>query len=400
MTNKAIGELMIMAVGDVHVNRSDPPSIFAHVASVLRQGDIVIGNLEGALRDRGAPILGKIEVGSRHLGSKPDNVRALESAGFNAMVLANNHNMDYGPEGLLQTIETLDAKNIAHAGGGRNLDEAHRPAIMERNGTRVAILSYTSIFPPAGFAAELDKPGLSTIKVQTSYQAPENGQYQPGFPPLVTTTPDPVEEERMIEDVRQAKQQADLVLVAFHWGVSWGLNRVVGYQKELGRAAIDAGADLIMGAHPHSLMAMEVYKGKLICYCMGNFVMDGLDTSHHAHFGADTLILKCHVQNKQIKKCSFIPVHISDKWEPHILPREEADRVMKDVETKSADFGTLFKVEDGEVVISGMKPGMPQARRGLSIEPHRGLPVLVDALLPLPYIIKKLKGIYGKESDA
>src|SRR3990170_7713168 len=98
-----------------------------------------------------------MEVGSIHLRSAPRNIQALQSAGFNAMVLANNHNMDYGPEGLLQTIEILDKKNIAHAGGGRNLEEAHRPAILERNGTRVAILSYTSIFPPAGYAAEPDK---------------------------------------------------------------------------------------------------------------------------------------------------------------------------------------------------------------------------------------------------
>src|SRR5688572_16933690 len=228
MTAKASGELLIMAVGDVHVDRPDPPSIFAHIAPVLRQGDIVVGNLEGLNCDRGAPIIGKIEVGSRHLRSAPDNVRALESAGFNAMVLANNHNMDYGPEGLLQTIEILDQKNIAHTGAGRNLEEAHRPAILERNGTKVALLSYTSIYPPAGFAAEADKAGVATIKVSTSYQAPENSQYQPGFPPLITTTPDALEEERMIEDVRQAKQQADIVLVAFHWGVSYGYGKVTG----------------------------------------------------------------------------------------------------------------------------------------------------------------------------
>ena len=319
MSERAKGELVIMAVGDVHVDRTDPPSIFAHVAAMLRQGDVVVGNLEGLNCDKGAPIIGKLEVGSRHLRSPPDNVRALESAGFNAMVLANNHNMDYGPDGLLQTIAILEAKNIAHCGAGRNLEAAHRPAILERNGVRVAILSYTSIFPPAGYAADADKAGVATVKVYTSYQAPENGQYQPGFPPLVTTTPDPIEEERMIEDVRLAKEDADLVLVAFHWGVSYGYGRVVGYQKELGRAAIDAGADLIMGAHPHALMGMEMYKGKLICYSMGNFVMDGFT---HSHFGADTMILKCYVEDKQIKKYSFIPVHISEEWQPRVLPRE------------------------------------------------------------------------------
>ena len=387
MASKTKGELVIMAVGDVLVRRPDPPSIFAHVAPVLREGDIVVGNPEGLYCDRGAPIAGKLEVGRGHLRSTPDNIRAFESAGFNAMVLANNHNMDYGAEGLLQTIELLDKMNIAHAGGGRNLEEAHRPAIMERNGVKVAILSYTSVYV-AGNPAEKDKAGLATIKVSTSYQAPEDVLYEPGVPSLVTTTPDLVDQERMVNDVRQAKQQADIVVVAFHWGVCWAMGKVVGYQKELGRAAIDAGADLIIGAHPHVLQGIEIYKGRFICYCLGNFVMDGVSG---ANFESDTMILKCHVQGKQIKKCSFIPVRISDEWQPHILDREQGREVMKKMESRSVDFGTVFSLEDGEVMVSGTKPGTPEAQRGFSIEPHRGLPVLVDAPLPLAYILKKLK---------
>lgn len=394
MASNKNGELVIMAVGDVFVNRSDPPSVFARVASVLRQGDVVVGNYEGLNCDRGSPIVGKIEAGSQHLRSAPDNIRALECAGFNAVSLANNHNMDYGEEGLLQGIALLDKLNIAHAGGGTNLEAAHRPAIVERNEVKVALLSYTSIFIP-GFSAQENKAGLSTIRVNTSYQPPDNWYYQPGYPPLMTTTPDPLDLERMINDVRQAKQQADIVLVAFHWGVSWGFGKVVGYQKELGRAAIDAGADLILGAHPHSLQPMEIYKGKLICYCMGNFVMDGMS---NAHFGADTIILKCLVKDKKIGKISFIPARISDQWQPYTLAADESTEVMKKMESVSEDFGTTFSMADGEVVVGGPKPGTPEGRRGLSIEPHRGLPVLVDALLPLPYIVKKLRAGFFKKA--
>jgi len=385
MLKKRDGELVLMAVGDIFVNRSDPPSIFTRVAPVLREGDVVFGNLEALNCDRGTPIDGKVQIGSQHLRSAPDNARALESAGFNAMVLANNHNMDYGAEGLLQNIELLDKMNIAHAGGGHNLEAAHRPAIVERNGVKIAILSYTSIFIP-GFTAEADKAGLATIKVCTSYQAPVYVQYQPGYAPLMTTIPDTADEERMVNDVRHAKQLADIVVAAFHWGVSWGYGRVIGYQKELGRAAVDAGADLIVGAHPHALQAMEIYKGKLICYCMGNFVMDGVSG---AHFGSDTIILKCGIQDRKIKKCSFVPARISEKWEPYILDHDGGMEVMKKMESMSAEFGTIFSMDDGEVVVSGPKPGTPEGLRGLSIEPHRGLPVLVDALVPIP-IPKKL----------
>ncbi len=372
------GELVIMAVGDVYVNRPDPPSIFARVASVLREGDITLGTLEGAYSDQGEPILGKIEVGSGYLKSTPENARALPAAGFNAMVLANNHEMDYGSAGLLQTMEILDGMNIAHAGGGRNFEEAHKPAIVERNGTRVAILSYTSVYPLAGYAAGADKAGVATVKVHTSYQAPENILYQPGFPPLIITIPDPDEEEQMMADVRRAKDAADIVLVAFHWGVSWGFGRVVGYQRELGRAAIDAGADLILGAHPHQLLGMEMYKGKLICYALGNFVMDGYNPPH---FGRDTIILKCYVRNKQIQKFSFIPAYISDEWQPYIVDREKGLELMKKLEAMSEEFGTTFTPEGDEVVIGGPKPGTPEA--------HRGLSVVADAILPLPYVKKK-----------
>lgn len=392
MASDMNGELVIMAVGDVFVNRPDPPSVFARVASVLRQGDVVVGNYEGLNCDRGSPIVGKIEAGSLHLRSAPDNIRALESAGFNAVSLANNHNMDYGEEGLLQSIALLDKMHIAHAGGGHNLEEAHRPAIVERNGTRVALLSYTSVYIP-GFSAQESTGGLATIRVTTSYQPPDNWYYQPGFPPLMTTTPDPLDLQRMSNDVRRAREQADIVLVAFHWGVSWGFGKVVGYQKELGRAAIDSGADLIMGAHPHSLQPMELYKGKLICYCMGNFVMDGMS---NAHFGADTIILKCQVKNKKISRISFIPARISDQWQPYTLDAQESTQVMKKMESISADFGTMFSMSEGEVVIAGPRPGTPEGRRGLSIEPHRGLPVLVDALLLPPGIAKKLKAGFFK----
>jgi Bacterial capsule synthesis protein PGA_cap len=194
----------------------------------------------------------------------------------------------------------------------------------------------------------------------------------------------------MLADVQQARQQADIVLVAFRWGISWGYGHILGYQKELGRAAIEAGADLIMGAHPLNVMGMEMYKGKLLCYSMGNFVMDGQKLDH---FGSDTIIVKCRVENKRITKYSLIPVQISSVWQPHPSSHEEGVALMKKVESMSAEFGTTFAMENGEIVIGGSKPGTPEARRGFEIEPHRGLPVLVDATFPPPYIFKKLRGI-------
>lgn len=374
-------ELVIMAVGDVYVNRKNPPSIFSRVASVLRQGDVVVANLEGAICDRGEPVPGKVEIGSQYLRSDPAQISAYVSAGFNLVALSNNHIMDYGPEGLAQTMEILAQHGVAHAGGGRNLKEAHRPAIVQRKGVKVALLSYTSICPQVGHAAGEDAAGLATIKVHTCYEAPDNILYQPGYAPIVWTIPDGEYQERMLADVRAARKKADIVLVALHGGISWGFGRPAGYLKELSRAAIDAGADYVMCAHPHSIMGMEMYKSKLISYCMGNFVMDGV---MQAHFGSDSMIVKCHVRNGRITRYSVIPVGISKDWQPYIHARKDALRVMATLEAMSQEYGTTYAFEGGEIVIGGPRPGTPPAQRGLSIEPHRGLAVLADSSMPIP----------------
>ena len=375
------GDMVIMTVGDVFVNRKNPQSIFSKVAPHLKQGDVVVANVEGAICEHGEPVPGKVEFGSQYIRSDPAQVSAYTSAGFNLVALANNHIMDYGWDGLTQTMDNLARNGIAHAGAGRNLKEAHRPAIIERKGVRVALLSYSAICPPVGHAAGEDAPGIATIKVHTAFEAPDNILYQPGYAPIVWTIPDDEYQERMLADVRAAKKKADIVLVALHGGISWGYGKPAGYLKELSRAAIDAGADFLMCAHPHAIMGMEMYKSKLICYCMGNFVMDGV---MQAHFGSDSMIVKCHVRRGKIDRYSIIPVGISKSWQPYLHGRKDAHRVMEHLQRMSREYGTTFRMVDGEILVGGPAPGTPPARRGLAIEPHRGLPVLADSSMPIP----------------
>ena len=158
-------------------------------------------------------------------------------------------------------------------------------------------------------------------------------------------------------------------------GVSLGYGRVIGYQKELGRAAIDAGADLVMGHHPHCLLGMEIYKGKLICYSLGNFVFDGIRA---AHFGQETLIVKAYVRDKQIERLTFIAADVNDNFQPQVVDPQKRIEMM---ETVSEEFGTTFTREGDEVVISGPKPGNPP--------PERGMSILSDSMLPLPYKKKR-----------
>lgn len=371
-------DFVMMAVGDVYINRADPASALARVAPVLKLGDINLGNLEAPLCDRGQPISGKAEIGSPNLRAAPLNVKGLAVGRFRAMGLANNHNMDFGADGLLQTIELLDEAGIAHSGGGHNLEEARKPALVEQNGTKVAFLSYTSIYLPVGYAAEKERPGLATLKIHTSYQAPENILYQPGQPPIIITIPDPAEMGMLLADIRRAKEIADIVVLCPHWGVSSGYGRVVGYQKMVGRAAIDAGVDMVMGSHPHRLLGMEMYKGKLICYSLGNFILDG---KNNPHFSRDTAIVKCYVRDKRIQKCSLIPARINtETYEPELLGCEQGIEIVTALETMSQEFGTTFTQEGNEFTIGGPKPMTP--------EPVPPPAVYADSLLP----IKHLKG--------
>ncbi len=140
--------------------------------------------------------------------------------------------------------------------------------------------------------------------------------------------------------------------------------------------AIDAGVDLVMGAHPHRLMGMEMYKGKLICYSLGNFIFDGFNIPHH---GTDSAIIKCHVRDGKIRKFSLIPAKINtDTFQPELVEAAQAAEIAKSLETMSQEFGTTFTAEDGEFAIGGPRPGTP--------EPLPVPQVYADTLLPIPYL--------------
>lgn len=217
---------------------------------------------------------------------------------------------------------------------------------------------------------------MATLKIHTSYEATENILYQPGLPPIIMTIPDPIEMDMLLDDIRRAKEIADIVVLCPHWGISLGYGRVVGYQKMVGRAAIDAGVDMVMGCHAHRLLGMEMYKGKLICYSLGNFVLDG---KKMPHFGWDTAIVKCYVRDKRIRKCSLIPARINtETYQPELLSREQGMEVARALETMSQEFGTTFTLDGNEFTIGGPKPGTP--------EPVPPPAVYADSLLPIMYL--------------
>lgn len=364
----------LYAVGDVGPNRRDPDSIFRHVAGVLHQGDIAFCQLEPALSRRGNP-LPQARLAMR---ADPDGARALKEAGFQVVSFASNHCLDYGQDAFFDTLQALKEQDLAVIGVGRNLAEARQPAIIERKGTRVAFLGYNTILPQ-GYWAEEDRPGCAPLRAHTVYEPIEPDQ--PGTPCRIHTFAHRGDLQAMEEDVRRARERAEVVVVSLHGGIHFVPAIVPEYQREMARAAVEVGADLVVGHHAHILKGIEVYRGKVIFYGLGNFALesphafaDGLSKSQShleltslystgkkepdSLMQADsikTILVKCLISGGRISRVSFQPAFINEQSEPEILdgtdPRcEQVVEYMKEI-TRGQGLDAVYSVQEEEVAI-------------------------------------------------
>lgn len=339
----------MVLVGDVFVDRDDPYSMFAPTRDTLQQADFTLGNLEAALSDRGIPITSKPMRELINFKSPPAVAGCLVEVGFDAVGIANNHSLDFGVDAYLDTIDALDRAGIAHTGGGRNLAEARKAAIVEKDGCRVALIGYTAVFHPGWEAGETN-PGMATLAVHTSYEPSRRILEQPGTPPRVWTFMNPASKEQVLADVRRARAEADVVVMSFHWGVSMRHRLLADYQVELGRACIDAGADLVFGHHPHVLQGIEVYQGKPIFYSLSNFAFD----LHMPEFFDDeSILVRCEIVDRRIAEVSFVPLLINEAKQPEILDLDRGAYIVKMIADMSKPLGTTFTQRDGRVVVDG-----------------------------------------------
>ena len=236
-----VGDIMLDdGPGRVVASGRDPLAPFA---AQLRDADFTIGNLECPIATVGKPLESKIFA----FRAAPAVVSVLQGR-FDALALANNHSGDYGRAAFVETIAHLDRAGIRHFGGGSDLTQAHAPRWVDKDGLRVALLSYNE-YKPRSFEAGPDWPGIAWS-----------------------------EDSQVVADIRAARAAgADLVIPFMHWG--WERETAPGErQRQLARLMIDAGADLVVGGHPHVTQGAEYYRGKLIVYSLGNFVFDGFDT--------------------------------------------------------------------------------------------------------------------------
>ncbi|MBI4191498.1 MAG: CapA family protein [Betaproteobacteria bacterium] len=255
--------VIVAAGGDVSTGFEPPQSGFTHVMEPLRSADVRFAQVERLYSERGS--FQETALHS-HARQHPRKAADFKSVPFDVLSIGSNHTGDWGPEAVEDTAETFRKLGIPTVGAGRNIAEARKAVVLERKGLRIAFLGYVSVVAPQYWATQT-RAGSAPMRARTYYEPYE---FQPGAPARVATTPYEEDLELLVRDVRQAKQDADVVFVSMHWGLHWYW-RPTDYQPVVAHAAIDAGATAILGHHPHQMQGIELYQGGVIFYSIGNF---------------------------------------------------------------------------------------------------------------------------------
>ena len=251
-----MSELSLMMVGDLVLDEPDPDFFFALSRDTLQSADIVVGHVETPYTLRGNELQSDVPAEA----ADPAKIAALARAGFHAASLAGNHVFDRGNEGVEDTIAALQQNAIVPFGAGLNLQTARAPAVLERAGKRFGFLSYNCVGPKDSWASA-SKGGCAYVHVLSHY---EQEGANPGGPPLVYTFATPATLEAMQADIAHLRSQVDVLVVALHKGLVHTPVTLAMYERPVARAAIEAGADIVIGHHPHMTRGIEFYQGKPI----------------------------------------------------------------------------------------------------------------------------------------
>jgi len=323
----------LVAVGDVMLGSwvvsllDSAGSIYPFEATkhITQAADIAIANLEAPFTDRGEPVKDKqftFRVPPRHAAG-------LKESGFDILHLANNHILDFGPEGLFDTMATLDSLSLRRLGAGENISAAFAPVIVEReNGDegklRLGFLGF-SMTHPEEFYAGKTKPGTA-------------------FPFW----------ERYLTALDSLAPKVDIMIVSFHWGAE-KMVKPKPYQIDMAHAAIDHGADIVLGHHPHVLQSLELYRPRpnarqgLIAYSLGNFAFGSYSPSSRF-----SMILKCVVDASGVLYARCLPINVFNnevEFQPQLLRDTAATAVIDSLNSLSRHLNNNQNIVSADGII-------------------------------------------------
>lgn len=281
-------EITLLFVGDIMLDRgvgaqirknNDSAFPFRLVAEKIKEADLAFANLESPISSRG-----KNQGSIYSFRASPETAVGLAFAGFDILSLANNHIWDWGKEALEDTIDILIERGIKSVGAGRNYEEANQPVIQVVKNTKIAFLAYTDLYP-TGLQAKENYPGVSRFDLSF-----------------------------ISSKIRELQNEVDLIVVSMHWGEEYE-SRANDSQKFISHQLVEAGADLIIGHHPHVIQEIEHYRGAIIAYSLGNFVFD-------QNFSEETmsgLALKITIKDRRVFEILPIQVKILPTFQPYFV---------------------------------------------------------------------------------
>lgn len=317
----------ILLVGDFMIQHRAEESTISNTHTLLESAELRIGNIDTVLSPMG------------HSGDKWSSVRGhresigdIKAMGFDVVTLANNHAMDFGPDGLLDMVQGFAEVGIKSIGAGRNLEEARTPHEVQMGPKRFAIFSVACTLPP-GSAAGPNTPGISPVRIHQSYSVNTSlAAEQPGSAPKVVTWVDESDLDAVTRQIDEVSCRVDHVLVVIHWGVPqpWRAPfdpQLQDYQLALGRALVDAGADAVIGNHPHELHAMEMYDGALIAYSLGNFWIDTI--AQRGWMARESVAIRLTFGSGTRPKIEILPLLLDDRGYPQYDPDKKAIELLR-----------------------------------------------------------------------
>ncbi|WP_370614546.1 CapA family protein [Mumia qirimensis] len=300
VTLAVTGDIMLGRRVGAYLDRAgDPTAVFRPFAERLAAADITVGNLESTLSQRGSPT-----QGGDSFGADPSVRRGLRAAGFDVIGLANNHLGDFGPQAMRDSFDRLRAGGLPYVGAGRDRAEAERPLVVERGGTMVGFIAVDSIGETP--AATASRPGTSRLDM-----------------PPRTGPMDEVRLARLERQVRQLAGEVDTVVVMTHWGTQY-TNVPEASQRRVARVVARAGADVVVGGHPHWLQGLEQMGDTLVVHSLGNFVFD-MDFQRRTREGA---VLELVLWDGEVKGARLVPYVIDGSFTPRPVRAGRAERVL------------------------------------------------------------------------
>ncbi|AOT68476.1 CapA family protein [Geosporobacter ferrireducens] len=309
----------ISLAGDVMLDRSIGSQIerngvdypWIEVKPYFEKSDLVLLNLETSVGVKGAASPDK----SYTFQSKPETLTGLVNAGVDGVSIANNHILDFGQEGFIETLENLEKSKIKYAGGGRNIQKALTPAIWEVNGQKIGFLAFSRVIYDMSWYATDKRPGI--VSAYDHYV------------------------NQIKDTVSQTKQHVDYLIVSVHWGKE--LDQFPqGYQEKLGKVIIDSGGDVVMGHHPHVLQGIEFYKNKPILYSLGNFVFNS-----KGQLSNRSMIFNIEVSKQGMINSWIVPISIVN-GQPKAAEEKEAKAIIDNLNRISERWGTVI-ADDGQI---------------------------------------------------